>query len=105
MVRIKKDPSGKGYINRDTGEKLSPKVYIPIVQKFTKIGYSNWINSSRFKVTKKNSMPFSIRTNAERMGGSKEDYEKSRDDVAEWLANRKMSHNAGIEFLDSFPSP
>jgi len=105
MVRLKKDKINGGYINRDTGKKVDSKIYIPIIQNFTKLGYLGWINSKRFKLTKKNKLPFSIETIAERLGGSKEDYESARNMVADWLSKRKINLDAGIEFTESFPSP
>lgn len=104
MVRIKKNVEGV-YINRDTGAKLKPSVYIPIIFKSTKQGYLNWINSTRFKLTKTNRLPISIETIAERLGGNKQHYEKSRKDVATWLSNKKMAERYNTPFEDNFPSP
>jgi len=104
MVRIKKNVEGE-YINRDTGAKLTPTVYIPLIFKSTKQGYLNYYNSKRFKLTKTNRLPLSIETIATRLGGNKEHEEKAKEQVATWFSNKKLAERYNVPFNESFPSP
>ena len=105
MVRLKRD--GDGYIDRDTGRTLAPAEWIPLVEKQIKSGYIGYLRSPAALKSEKNIMQTvdtsarNIAKKAGRPSPTKEDYDKAKDNIAEWLTARKM--NPGDP--PPFPSP